>query len=110
MKLEHSDQHRKSEHSSVSNPDLHMKSALDANVWERVRLYFRVPVAMVVEAPPFHLSAVMFGHSETDLTESDSAKSSNLNFTFHLQVINLFFLATPLYLPRINIVGVCMLP
>ncbi|TNN00783.1 hypothetical protein fugu_012029 [Takifugu bimaculatus] len=29
----------------------------------------------------------MLGHSETDLTESDSAESSNLNFTFHLQVV-----------------------
>lgn len=52
MKLEHADEHRKSEHSSVSNPDLHVKSALDGNVCERVRLYFRVPVAMAVEAPP----------------------------------------------------------
>lgn len=36
----------------VLNPDLHVRNALEGNVCERVRLYFRVPVAMVVEAPP----------------------------------------------------------
>lgn len=52
MMQEHADEHRKSEYFSVSNPDLHVKSALDGNVCEFVRLYIRVPVAMVVEAPP----------------------------------------------------------